>query len=74
MDFTLIEDYFIKKRDAYYLIELISATDNIDLDKLVDRVVATCDRTFMNDLANRALELGIFTKDDIIRIKNKYNL
>lgn len=74
MDFTLIEDYFIEKRDSYYLIELISATDSINLDNIVSKVVATNDREFMIDLANRSLELSIFTKEDIDKIKEKYNL
>ena len=74
MDFTLIENYFIDKRDSYYLIELISATDNVNLDNLVSKVVATNDREFMIDLANRSLELSIFTKEDINKIKEKYNL
>ena len=74
MDFTLIEDYFIDKRDSYYLIELISATDSINLDNMVSKVVATNDREFMIDLANRSLELIIFTKEDIDKIKEKYNL
>ena len=74
MDFTLIEDYFIDKRDSYYLIELISTTDSINLDNIVSKVVATNDREFMIDLENRSLELSIFTKDDIDKIKEKYNL
>ena len=74
MDFTLIENYFIDKRDSYYLIELISATDNVNLNNLVSKVVATNDREFMIDLANRTLELSIFTKEDIDKIKEKYNL
>lgn len=74
MDFTLIEDYFIDKRDSYYLIELISATDSVNLDNIVSKVVATNDREFMIDLANRSLELSIFAKDDIDKIKEKYNL
>lgn len=74
MDFTLIEDYFIDKRDSYYLIELISATDSVNLDNIVSKVVATNDREFMIDLANRSLELSIFTKEDIDKIKEKYNL
>lgn len=74
MDFTLIEDYFIDKRDSYYLIELISTTDSVNLDNIVSKVVATNDREFMIDLANRSLELSIFTKEDIDKIKEKYNL
>lgn len=74
MDFTLIEDYFIDKRDSYYLIELISATDSVNLDNIVSKVVATNDRKFMIDLTNRSLELSIFTKEDIDKIKEKYNL
>ena len=59
---------------SYYLIELISTTDSINLDNIVSKVVATNDREFMINLANRSLELSIFTKEDIDKIKEKYNL
>lgn len=69
MDFTLIEDYFIDKRDSYYLIELVSATDSVNLDNIVSKVVATNDRKFMIDLANRSLELSIFTEEEKEELK-----
>lgn len=48
-DFSLIEDYFIEKRDDYYLIELISAVpDDLNMKKLKKKVIATKDKKFIN--------------------------
>ena len=48
-DFSLIEDYFIEKRDDYYLIELISAVrEDLNMKKLKKKVIATKDKKFIN--------------------------
>lgn len=48
-DFSLIEDYFIEKRDDYYLIELISAVrDDLNMKKLKKKVIATKDKKLIN--------------------------
>lgn len=48
-DFSLIEDYFIEKRDDYYLTELISAVrDDLNMKKLKKKVIATKDKEFIN--------------------------
>lgn len=50
-DFSLIEDYFIEKRDDYYLIELISAVrDDLNMKKLKKKVIATKDKKFINNV------------------------
>ena len=44
-DFSLIEDYFIEKRDDYYLTELISAVrEDLNMKKLKKKVIATKDK------------------------------
>lgn len=48
-DFSLIEDYFIEKRDDYYLTELISAVrEDLNMKKLKNKVIATKDKKFIN--------------------------
>lgn len=48
-DFSLIEDYFIEKRDDYYLTELISVVrDDLNMKKLKKKVIATKDKKFIN--------------------------
>lgn len=48
-DFSLIEDYFIEKRDDYYLTELISAVpEDLDMKKLMKKVMATKDKIFID--------------------------
>ena len=50
-DFSLIEDYFIEKRDDYYLTELISAVrDDLNIKKLKKKVIATKDKKFINNV------------------------
>ena len=50
-DFSLIEDYFIEKRDDYYLTELISAVrDDLNMKKLKKKVIATKDKKFINSV------------------------
>ena len=50
-DFSLIEDYFIEKKDSYYLTELISAVrEDLDMKKLKEKVLATKDKIFITSV------------------------
>lgn len=69
MDFSLIEDYFIEKKDSYYLIELISAVEeDLNIDSIIKKVIATGDKKFMKDCASRAKKLGIIAEDEIKKL------
>ena len=47
-DFSLIEDYFIEKKDSYYLTELISAVrEDLNMKKLKEKVLGTKDKKFI---------------------------
>lgn len=50
-DFSLIEDYFIEKKDSYYLTELISAVrEDLDMKNLKEKVLATNDKKFITSV------------------------
>lgn len=50
-DFSIIEDYFIEKKDSYYLTELISAIpEDLDMKKLKEKVLATKDKKFITSV------------------------
>lgn len=50
-DFSLIEDYFIERKDSYYLTELISAVrEDLDMKKLKEKVLATNDKKFITSV------------------------
>lgn len=50
-DFSLIEDYFIEKKDGYYLTELISVVrEDLDMKKLKEKVLATKDKKFITSV------------------------
>lgn len=50
-DFSLIEDFFIEKKDSYYLTELISAVrEDLDMKKLKEKVLATKDKKFITSV------------------------
>ena len=59
-DFTRVEDYFIEKRDAYYLTELISIEEKeLNMEKLERKIKNTNDEKFINDCFERVEKLGI---------------
>lgn len=69
-DFSKIEDYFIKKRDSYYLAELISGVnEDLDLDKLIEKVLNTNDLDFIKKLANTDYLHPIFSKQQKEKVK-----
>lgn len=60
MDFTLIEDYFIEKRDVYYLVELIcSVGEYLDKEKLLEKVKATKEKTFIAAVLEKGKKYGV---------------
>ena len=69
-DFSLIVDYFIKKRDAYYLTELISAVDtDLNFDSIIEKVGKTKDLDFFNEIVKKGKYLkDFFTEKQINKI------
>lgn len=69
-DFSKIEDYFIEKRDDYYLAELISGVnEDLDLDHLIEKVSNTNDFDFIKKLANTEYLLDIFSDKQKEQVK-----
>lgn len=69
INFSIIEDYFIEKRDSYYLIELISAVqEDLDIDKIIQKVISTKEKEFINDCAKRGKRIGLITDEDIKKL------
>lgn len=69
-DFTLIEDYFIKKRDAYYLTELISAVkEDLDMPRLIDKIAKTDDRKFIDEVIEIGNSYSLFESDELEKLK-----
>ncbi len=72
IDFTLIEDYFILKRDDYYLTELISAVEeDLNEDKLIDKIINTLDKDFIDQVVQTGYQIGIFSDEEIKEIIRK---
>ena len=72
IDFTLIEDYFILKRDDYYLTELISAVEeDLNEDKLIDKIIDTLDKDFIDQVVQTGYQIGIFSDEEIKEIIRK---
>ena len=71
-DFSLIENYFIEKRDDYYLSELIYAVqDDLNMDELIDKAINTKDKNFIINCYNRTKNILVFTEDEIKKIKDR---
>lgn len=70
-DFTNIENYFIEKRDDYYLIELISAVkEDLNIEELIKKVIATNDKDFIFNCYSRAKKISLFTNEEFEKIKD----
>lgn len=75
-DFTRIEDYYIEKRDAFFITELYSAVpDDINIDNLLRKIIETRDKKFMFDVKEHAKKIGLDDKEyqRLIDLANKIN-
>lgn len=72
-DFTEIIDYFILKRDYWYLVELMSAISETIDEKykgyIFDNVMQTKDIDFMNKCASYGLRVGVVTEEELKELK-----
>lgn len=70
-DFTKIVDYFILKRDAYYLEELVSAVEeDLDMKHLLKKVKETNDKDFINEIIRRGKDIDyLFSEEELKKIK-----
>lgn len=70
-DFTKIVDYFILKRDAYYLEELVSAVEeSLDMEHLLKKVKETNDKEFINEIIRRGKDIDyLFSDEELKKIK-----
>ena len=51
---------------------LISAVkEDLDLDRLIEKVINTKDKSFIINCGNRAKDIGIFTSDEIVKLKER---
>ncbi len=72
IDFTKIEEYFIKKRDSYYLTELLCAVDDdIDKEKTIEKVIATHDWDFIAECGVTAKNINIISEEEFEKYKQR---
>lgn len=70
-DLTLIENYFIEKRDAYYLTELISAVrEDLNMPRLINKIVKTKDKRFINEVIETGNSYSLFEDDELEILKS----
>lgn len=66
IDFSLIENYFILKRDSYYLGELVCIVEeDLDIKKLLLKVKETNDIKFINELFTDLKTYNILTDEGL---------
>ncbi len=71
-DFSKIVDYFIEKRDDYYLAELISGVEeDLDLDSVIDKALKTEDIEFLRKMTQHEFLMPIFTDVQKEKVKKK---
>lgn len=71
MNFNAIVDYFILKRDVYYLMELVCAVqESLDMDYLINKVIETYDKEFINKIIEDNKYLNRIEKKHLEMLKN----
>ena len=71
MNFNKIVDYFILKRDVYYLMELVCAVqESLDMDYLIDKVIKTNDKVFINKIIEDNKNLDRIDDKHLEMLKN----
>ena len=62
INFDSIVEYFIKKKDGYYLAELISAVgENLNIDKIIEMID---DKELIEDLKNRKSVISYYVSEE----------
>lgn len=72
LNFDSIVDYYIEKKDGYYIAELISAVgDNLDVDSIIDKIK---DKPLIEDLRKRKESYtNCITEEQFNRLISKLN-
>ena len=71
MDFSLIEEDFILKKDYYFLAELISvAVDDLNSEKLTEKIIKSGDKNFIKQVAEYCNDLELLDESDRLKLKN----
>lgn len=71
-NFSKIVDYFIEKRDDYYLAELICGVEeDLDLDSVIDKALKTEDIEFLKKMIQHEFLMPIFTDVQKEKVKKK---
>ena len=69
-DFTEIENYFLDKRDAYYLVELISAVkEDLNINGLIDKIINTNDTSFIKNIVDRTKDIKVFNDEEMKKLQ-----
>lgn len=69
-DFTEIENYFLDKRDAYYLVELISAVrEDLNINGLIDKIINTNDIGFIKNIVDRTKDIKVFNDEEMKKLQ-----
>lgn len=69
-DFSKIADYFIEKRDNYYLAELICGVEeDLNLDEIINKALATDDMDFIKKMAHTSYLESIFSEKQKEKVK-----
>lgn len=73
IDMSKISDYYIEKRDSFYICELISlAIEYLDIDDVINKIIATNDKEFIAYVMTNPVIKGIIDDGYFIRLNHAY--
>ena len=69
IDLYLIEDYFIEKRDTYYITELLNVSDSDYFNIIINKIIYTNDKKFIKHIIEIMNEIPILNNYQVELLK-----
>ena len=70
LDYSLIDEYFVKEKNVYYLVEYLSAVIHVNQGKVIDMVIEDNDKEFIKGILDDEFIYGNIDDELIDKLKN----
>lgn len=71
-DFSLLDEFFVRERNAWYFSEYVSGVKGVDIKKLIDMAIKTKDSVFIKELINDNFLQSHLDKKYMFKLKEAF--
>lgn len=69
-DFTSLSRFFLEAKDAWYFLEYLSGIEQVDNDEMVDALIATGDKSFIQSVYESEFSKSLFEEKTLEKLRN----